>query len=83
MEQARWVTRLGDATDLRVTRLAPTASGERLFARVWPTVERLNRVAVEGSAIQRTPDLLRRTLERSMKTNPDQGPRWPRSGPPG
>jgi len=72
MERARWVTRLGDATDLRVTRLAPTASGERLFARVWPTVERLNRVAVEGLPSSSL-DMLRRTLE-CMKTNLDQGP---------
>ena len=48
MEKAGWATRLSDATDLRVTRLAPTASGERLFARIWPTVQRLNRIAVEG-----------------------------------
>jgi DNA-binding MarR family transcriptional regulator len=71
MEQAGWATRLSDATDLRVTRLAPTASGERLFARIWPTVERLNRIAVEGLPSGAV-DLLRRTLER-MKTNLDQG----------
>jgi len=71
MEQAGWVTRLGDATDLRVTRLIPTASGERLFARLWPTVERLNRIAVEGLSSAAI-DALRTTLER-MKTNLDQG----------
>ncbi|MCW5661238.1 MAG: MarR family transcriptional regulator [Burkholderiaceae bacterium] len=72
MEQAGWVARLGDASDLRVTRLAPTASGERLFQRVWPAVETLNRIAVEGlptGAIDR----LRSTLAR-MKTNLDHEP---------
>lgn len=72
MEQAGWVTRLNDATDLRVTRLAPTASGERLFERIWPTVERLNRVAVEGLPAGAV-DMLRWTLER-MKANLDQPP---------
>ncbi|HET7524696.1 MAG TPA: MarR family transcriptional regulator [Burkholderiaceae bacterium] len=72
MEKAGWATRLNDATDLRVTRLAPTASGERLFARIWPTVERLNRVAVEGLPAGAV-DMLRWTLER-MKANLDQGP---------
>lgn len=70
MEQAGWVTRLNDASDLRVTRLAPTASGERLFQRIWPTVQRLNRLAVEGlpaGAIHK----LHWTLER-MKANLDQ-----------
>jgi DNA-binding MarR family transcriptional regulator len=72
MEHAGWVTRLNDASDLRVTRLAPTAGGERLFARIWPTVERLNRVAVAGLPTGAV-DMLRRTLER-MKTNLDRGP---------
>jgi DNA-binding MarR family transcriptional regulator len=72
MENAGWATRLNDATDLRVTRLAPTASGERLFARIWPTVERLNRIAIEGLPPGAV-DTLRRTLER-MKTNLDQRP---------
>lgn len=70
MEQAGWVTRLNDATDLRVTRLAPTAAGERLFQRIWPTVERLNRVAIEGLPAGAV-DRLRWTLER-MKANLDQ-----------
>jgi DNA-binding MarR family transcriptional regulator len=72
MEEAGWVARLDDASDLRVTRLAPTASGERLFQRVWPAVETLNRIAVEGlpaGAIDR----LRSTLAR-MKTNLDHEP---------
>lgn len=71
MARAGWLTRLSDAKDLRVTRLALTAAGERLFARIWPTVERINRTAVEGlpgGAV----DMLRWTLER-MKANLDQG----------
>ena len=72
MEKAGSVTRLNDATDLRVTRLAPTAGGQRLFERIWPTVERLNQVAVEGLPSGAV-DMLRWTLER-MKTNLDQRP---------
>jgi DNA-binding MarR family transcriptional regulator len=72
MQDAGWVARLNDADDLRVTRLAPTASGERLFQRIWPTVERLNRVAVEGLPAGATTKL-RATLER-MKANLDQQP---------
>ncbi|HET9206738.1 MAG TPA: MarR family winged helix-turn-helix transcriptional regulator [Burkholderiaceae bacterium] len=72
MEEAGWVTRLNDASDLRVTRLTPTASGERLFQRVWPTVEHLNRVAVEGLPAGAI-DKLKGTLER-MKANLDQQP---------
>jgi len=71
MEKAGWATRLSDADDLRVTRLALTATGERLFARIWPTVERLNRAAVEGLPAGAV-EMLCWTLER-MKTNLDQG----------
>lgn len=71
MEKAGWATRLGDAKDLRVTRLAPTAAGERLFERIWPTVERLNRAAVEGLP-DGAVDMLRWTLER-MKSNLERG----------
>ena len=71
MEHAGWVTRLADTSDLRVTRLAPTAGGERLFARIWPAVERLNRVAVDGLPASAV-DALRDTLAR-MKANLDQG----------
>jgi DNA-binding MarR family transcriptional regulator len=71
MEKAGWATRLSDTKDLRVTRLAPTAAGERLFERLWPTVERLNRAAVEGLPAGAV-DMLRWTLER-MKANLDQG----------
>jgi len=72
MQKAGWVTRLDDASDLRVTRLAHTASGERLFARIWPTVQHLNELAVAGLPSGAV-DMLRWTLER-MKTNLDQGP---------
>jgi hypothetical protein len=40
--------RLSDASDARITRLAPTGSGERLFARIWPAVWRVNQRAVAG-----------------------------------
>jgi DNA-binding MarR family transcriptional regulator len=46
MARAGWVMRLTDANDARVTRLALTASGERLFARIWPAVWRVNETAV-------------------------------------
>jgi DNA-binding MarR family transcriptional regulator len=46
MVRAGWVMRLTDASDARVTRLALTASGERLFARIWPAVWRVNEMAV-------------------------------------
>ncbi|MFO1082534.1 MAG: MarR family transcriptional regulator [Reyranellaceae bacterium] len=42
MVRAGWVTRLSDASDARITRLAATAAGERLFARLWPRVWDLN-----------------------------------------
>ena len=71
MQKAGWVTRLSDSGDMRVTRLALTAAGQRLFARVWPTVERLNTAAAEGlpeSAL----GMLRWTLEQ-MRRNLDVG----------
>ena len=42
MVRAGWVMRLTDANDARVTRLALTASGARLFARIWPAVWQVN-----------------------------------------
>ncbi len=48
MEEAGWVARRPDADDMRVVRLALTAAGERLFARIWPTVARLNDAALSG-----------------------------------
>jgi len=69
MQKAGWVTRLSDSDDMRVTRLALTAAGQRLFARVWPTVDRLNKAAAAGlpeSAL----GMLRWTLEQ-MRQNLD------------
>ena len=48
MARAGWVVRLSDASDMRVKRLALTSEGERLFARIWPVVARLNEVALAG-----------------------------------
>jgi len=70
MESAGWVARLNDTEDARVTRLALTTAGERLFHRIWPAVEQLNRAALEGLPAGAA-DAMRRTLER-MKTNLDQ-----------
>ena len=72
MEQAGWATRLSDDADLRVTRLALTAAGERLFARIWPAVERLNRAAIDGLPAGAV-EAVCRTLGK-MKSNLDQGP---------
>ena len=71
MQEAGWLTRLSDAEDMRVTRLAPTAAGEKLFARIWPAVEDLNRAALAGLP-DGAADLLRWTLER-MHGNLDAG----------
>jgi|APFre7841882724_1041349.scaffolds.fasta_scaffold08101_3 DNA-binding MarR family transcriptional regulator len=48
MAKTGWVARLSDADDMRVTRLALTAAGRALFARVLPAVEELNRAALDG-----------------------------------
>src|SRR2546430_12226097 len=48
MEEAGWLTRLEDADDMRVTRLALTAAGRKMFERIWPTVQRLNDLAIAG-----------------------------------
>lgn len=67
--QARRVTRISDAQDMRVTRLALTAGGEKLFQRMLPAVEELNRAAIaelpEGAV-----EMLRWTLGR-MKSSLD------------
>jgi DNA-binding MarR family transcriptional regulator len=70
MQHAGWLVRLSDSRDMRVTRLALTAAGERLFARLWPAVERLNRAAVAGLP-EAAVDMLRWTLER-MRDNLDR-----------
>jgi DNA-binding MarR family transcriptional regulator len=72
MQRAGWLTRLSDGADMRVTRLALTASGEKLFARIWPVVERLNQAALAGlgpSGVER----LRAALAQ-MKSNLDEEP---------
>ena len=69
MESSGWAARAADAKDARVTRLALTAAGERLFHRIWPTVQQLNRAAMEGLPAGAS-EMLRRTLVH-MKTNLD------------
>src|SRR5688500_1603021 len=71
MQQTGWVTRLADANDLRITRLALTASGEQLFSRIWPVMERLNRAAIDGLP-DGVVEMLAWTLKQ-MKTNLDHG----------
>jgi DNA-binding MarR family transcriptional regulator len=48
MEQAGWLARRADDEDMRVTRLALTAAGKKMFDRLWPTVQRLNDLAIAG-----------------------------------
>lgn len=71
LQETGRLMRLGDSEDLRVTRLALTAEGERLFARIWPDVERINRAAI-GGLPQGAVDMLCWTLEQ-MKINLDRG----------
>ena len=72
MQDAGWLTRLSDGDDMRVTRLALTAAGQRLFGRIWPLVERLNRAAVAGLSASAV-EALRGTLAQ-MKRNLDEEP---------
>ncbi len=72
MQEAGWLSRSADGEDMRITRLALTAAGERLFARVWPTVARLNDAALAGVPPAMV-DRLRATLAQ-MKTNLDEEP---------
>jgi DNA-binding MarR family transcriptional regulator len=72
MQKAGWLARLADGNDMRVTRLALTVAGERLFSRVWPVVARLNDAALVGlpaAAAER----LRGALMQ-MKANLDEEP---------
>lgn len=48
MADAGWLERRPDEDDMRVTRLALTAGGKRMFDRMWPEVEELNALALEG-----------------------------------
>ena len=67
MEHAGWLSRLADDTDMRITRLALTAAGRRMFDRIWPEVQQLNALALDGLS-QAEIQQLRQTLER-MRTN--------------
>jgi DNA-binding MarR family transcriptional regulator len=72
MQKAGWLARVADGNDMRVTRLALTAAGERLFSRVWPVVARLNDAALAGLPAAAA-DRLRGTLMQ-MKANLDEEP---------
>ncbi len=67
MQEAGWLARRADGADLRVTRLALTAAGRRMFERVWPDVQRLNDLALEGLSAAQI-EALRKTLGR-MRAN--------------
>ena len=67
MQDAGWLSRLPDSDDMRVTRLALTAQGRKLFEKVWPTVARLNELALSGLSASQI-DALRKVLGQ-MKDN--------------
>ena len=67
MQDAGWIERLADDADMRVTRVALTAPGKRMFERIWPEVQRLNELALEGLSKAEI-DSLRKILER-MRSN--------------
>jgi DNA-binding MarR family transcriptional regulator len=67
MQEAGWLERLADEEDMRVTRLALTASGKKMFERIWPEVQRLNELALDGLPKAEI-DSLKRILER-MRSN--------------
>src|SRR5688572_3993248 len=69
MQDAGWLARLADAEDMRVTRLALTAGGRRMFERIWPTVQRLNDLAL-AEVSQPEIQSLRKILGR-MRANLD------------
>ncbi len=48
MQEAGWIERLADGVDLRITRLALTPAGKKMFERIWPEVQRLNEIALAG-----------------------------------
>ena len=72
MEESGWLSRNADGDDMRVTRLALSAAGERLFARLWPTVSQLNDAAVAGLSPAMV-ERLRGALAQ-MKSNLDEEP---------
>lgn len=67
MAEAGWLERHADEEDMRITRVALTAAGKRMFDRIWPDVEKLNALALEGLSKPEI-DALRGILER-MHTN--------------
>ena len=76
-----WMVRLSDTSDARVTRLAPTAAGERLFARIWPAVHELNQAAVAGlpeplvATVRWALEEMRRNLDASLAARGRQAPK--------
>lgn len=84
MVRKGWVVRLSDISDARVTRLAPTAAGERLFQRIWPDVHGLNEAAVAGmpeplvGTVRWALEQMRRNLDASLARRNASGSR--RSG---
>ena len=72
MQDAGWLARLSDGADMRITRLALTTAGERLFSRIWPTVARLNEAAIAGLPAA-TVEKLRAALAQ-MKSNLEEEP---------
>jgi DNA-binding MarR family transcriptional regulator len=48
MQETGLLSRLADSSDMRVTRLALTPTGRKLFEKIWPTVARLNELALAG-----------------------------------
>ena len=67
MEDAGWLSRMADSDDMRVTRLELTAAGRRLFDRIWPTVARLNELALSGLSKSQIDAL--RTILGQMRNN--------------
>ena len=67
MQDSGWLSRLADSDDMRVTRLELTPAGRKLFEKIWPTVARLNELALSGLSKSQI-DALRATLGQ-MKDN--------------
>ena len=67
MQDAGWIERLADDADMRITRLALTTGGKRMFERIWPDVQHLNQLALDGLSKAQI-DSLRKILER-MRAN--------------
>ena len=69
MQDAGWLERLADEDDMRITRLALTATGRKMFERIWPEVQRLNELALAGLSASQI-ETLRRILGQ-MRENLD------------